>query len=336
MYFIINILIFLSFSFSQWFDLNHDLINRTYYMSYPDNISEQESAPLIINMHGFGSNALSQRYYSEMDEFAHEQGIAVVYPQGIVNSIGSTSWNVGTFWDFSNLDDVGFIEEMIDKISNDFNIDQDRIYACGMSNGGYMSYELACELEDRIAAFGSVTGNFMLNQSSGQLCEFTREIPIIHFHGTSDSVVDYYPPSFDGALTPFESADFWSQYNNLNIETMEELNNNVEIYTFSNDYSSTIFKHYKVYGGEHDWFKENWGFHTSVELIDFFLDYNLSDFYNETILGDVNNDSEINVLDVVLLAEIALDGSYLVEGDMNFDQTISILDLIALINIILY
>ena len=336
MYFIINILIFLSFSFSQWFNLNHDLINRTYYMSYPDNISEQESAPLIINMHGFGGNALSQRYYSEMDEFAHEQGIAVVYPQGIVNSIGYASWNVGTFWDFSNLDDVGFIEEMIDKISNDFNIDQDRIYACGMSNGGYMSYELACELEDRIAAFGSVTGNFMLNQSSGQLCEFTREIPIIHFHGTSDSVVDYYPPSFDGALTPFESADFWSLYNNLNIETMEELNNNVEIYTFSNDYSSTIFKHYKVYGGEHDWFKENWGFHTSVELIDFFLDYNLSDFYNETILGDVNNDSEINVLDVVLLAEIVLDGSYLLEGDMNFDQTISILDLIALINIILY
>ena len=336
MYFIINILIFISFSFSQWYNLNHDLINRTYYVSYPDNISEHESVPLIINMHGFGGNALSQRYYSEMDEFAHEQGIAVVYPQGIVNSIGSTSWNVGTFWDFSNFDDVGFIEEMIDKICNDFNIDQDRIYACGMSNGGYMSYELACELEDRIAAFGSVTGNFMLNQSSGQLCEFTREIPIIHFHGTSDSVVDYYPPSFDGALTPFESADFWSQYNNLNIETMEELNNNVEIYTFSNDYSSTMFKHYKVYGGEHDWFKENWGFHTSIELIDFFLDYNLSDFYNETILGDVNNDSEINVLDVVLLAELALDGSYLIEGDMNFDQTISILDLIALINLILY
>ena len=128
----------------------------------------------------------------------------------------------------------------------------------------------------------------------------------------------------------------WSQYNDFDLESMEELNNNVEIYTFGNDQSNTVFKHYKVYGGEHDWFKENWGFHTSVKLIDFFLDYNLSDFYNETILGDVNNDSEINVLDVVLLAEIVLDGSYLVEGDMNFDQTISILDLIALINIILY
>ena len=319
---------------TQWFQLNHDFIARTYYVSYPDNLEEQESAPLIINMHGYGSSALSQRFYSEMDEFAHEQGIAVVYPQGIVNSIGYTSWNIGTFWDFSNLDDVGFINAMIDKISRDFNIDQNRIYACGMSNGGYMSYELACELEEKIAAFGSVTGNFMLN--SDQECDFSREIPIIHFHGTSDSVVDYYPPSFDDALTVFESADFWSEYNGFDLESMEELNSNVEIYTFSNNQSNTVFKHYKVYGGEHDWFLDNWGFHTSAELIDFFLNYTLTDFYNEIILGDINGDSQLNVLDVVLLAEMVLDDLYLDVGDLNGDLTISILDLIYLINLILY
>ena len=220
MYKILNILIFLSFSYTQWFSVNHDLIARSYYMSYPENISDQESAPLIINMHGFGGSALSQRYYSEMDQFAHEQGIAVVYPQGIVNSIGYTSWNVGTYWDFSNLDDVGFIEAMINKVSDDFNIDLDRIYACGMSNGGYMSYELACELEDKITAFGSVTGNFMLNQTSGQFCEFTREVPIVHFHGTADSTVDYYPPTFDQALSVSESIDFWSEYNDLDLESV--------------------------------------------------------------------------------------------------------------------
>ena len=66
------------------------------------------------------------------------------------------------------------------------------------------------------------------------------------------------------------------------------------------------------------------GVFIQVELMDFFLDYNLSDFYNETILGDVNNDSEINVLDVVLLAEKSLI-VHLAEGDINFDQTISIL-----------
>tara|TARA_Y100001936_G_scaffold250614_1_gene303823 strand:- start:102 stop:1109 length:1008 start_codon:yes stop_codon:yes gene_type:complete len=328
------LIISISLCCAQWFQLNHDFIARTYYVSYPDNVEDQESVPLIINMHGYGGSASSQRLYSEMDDFAHQLGIAVVYPQGIVNSIGYTSWNIGTFWDFSNLDDVGFIDAMIEKISNDFNIDQDRIYACGMSNGGYMSYELACELENKITAFGSVTGNFMLN--TNQECEFSREIPIIHFHGTSDSVVDYYPPSFDDALTVFESADFWTQYNDFDLESMEELNNNVEIYTFGNDQSNTVFKHYKVYGGEHDWFKENWGFHTSRVLVDFFLQYRLSDFYNETILGDVNNDSEINILDIVLLTDIILNDSYVEVGDLNNDQTISILDLILLINIILY
>tara|TARA_B100000676_G_scaffold294033_1_gene331542 strand:- start:412 stop:1434 length:1023 start_codon:yes stop_codon:yes gene_type:complete len=330
------LIISISLCWTQWYQLNHDFIARTYYVSYPDNIEEEDSAPLIINMHGYGSSALSQRFYSEMDEYANALGMAVVYPQGIVNSFGYTSWNVGTFWDFSNLDDVGFIDAMINKISRDFNIDEDRIYACGMSNGGYMSYELACELENKIVAFGSVTGNFMLNESSGQLCEFTREIPIIHFHGTADSVVDYYPPSFDDALTVFESANFWSQYNDFELETMEYLNDNVEIYTFSKNESNTLFKHYKVYGGEHDWFKNDWGFHTTIELINFFLEYSLSDFYDEIVLGDINSDSVINIIDVVLLADMILEDIYSEVADLNSDEIISILDLILLIDFILY
>ena len=157
-----------------------------------------------------------------MDLFAHPMNIAVVYPQGATNGWGISAWNIGTFWDQSNLDDVGFISLMIDQISTDFDIDLDRVYACGMSNGGYMAYELACELENKIAAFGSVTGNFMLN--SGQNCEFTREVPIVHFHGTADSTVDYYPPTFDQALAVSESIDFWSEYNDLNLEYIYQLN----------------------------------------------------------------------------------------------------------------
>ncbi len=326
------LIISISLCWTQWYQLNHDFIARSYYMSYPDNIGEQESAPLIINMHGYGGNALNQRYYSEMDDFAHPQGIAVVYPQGELNNWNYTSWNIGTFWDQSNLDDVGFISLMIDKINEDFNIDLDRVYVCGMSNGGYMAYELACELEDKITAFGSVTGNFMLN--TDQECEFSREIPIIHFHGTSDSVVDYYPPTFDGAFSVSESIDFWSEYNGFNLDSMYELNDNVEIYNYYNDRSE--FLHYKVYGGAHDWFKENWGFHTSEELINFFLNYRLSDFLFDIVIGDINGDNETNVLDVVLLAELILNGSYLEEADINQDQAISILDVVALINIILF
>ena len=101
---------------------------------------------------------------------------------------------------------------MISDISENFNIDLDRVYACGMSNVGYMSYRLACDLSDKIAAFGSVTGNFMINDSVNDCQDQNRDIPIIHFHGTDDSIVNYYPPSFDGALTIEESIQFWSSY----------------------------------------------------------------------------------------------------------------------------
>ena len=329
----IILFLMISFCFSQWFSINHDLITRSYYMSYPNNVDYSNPPALIINMHGYGGNALSQRSSSQMDNFAHERNIAVVYPQGEINGWGYTSWNIGTFWDQSNLDDVGFISLMIEQISNDFEINLDRVYACGMSNGGYMSYELACELEDKIAAFGSVTGNFMLN--TDQSCEFTREIPIAHFHGTSDNVVDYYPPSFDGSLTVSESIDFWNEYNNLNLENIQELNENVEIYKYSNEESITQFLHYKVYGGGHDWFKENWGFHTSSALIDFFLQYKLSDFLNEEIIGDINNDSSINIQDIILLVELILNNLYENQGDINQDGIIDILDVISIMNIIL-
>ena len=138
------------------------------------------------------------------------------------NVQGISSWNVGANWDGNFYDDVTFIAEMIEDINSNFNIDMNRVYASGMSNGGYMAYELACHLSDKITAFGSVTGNFMLN--SNQNCSQEREVPIIHFHGTSDAVVNYYPPSFDGALTVEESIDYWSDFNNLTNSNPEILN----------------------------------------------------------------------------------------------------------------
>ena len=94
--------------------------------------------------------------------------------------------------------------------------------------------------------------------------------------------------------------------------------------------------HYKVYGGGHVWFTEEWGFHTSEELINFFLNYKLSDFLYDIIIGDVNGDGGVNILDVVFLADLILNGSYLEEGDLNNDQIVSVLDIIALIDLILF
>ena len=76
-----------SLMYSQWFDIDQAGITRSYYISYPNDAID--STPLIINMHGFGSNAQEQQFYSEMDQFAHSENIAVVYPEGLNNA-----WNV--------------------------------------------------------------------------------------------------------------------------------------------------------------------------------------------------------------------------------------------------
>ena len=322
----ILIIILFSISFSQWFNIEHQNINRSYYVSYPDN--SDESIPLIINMHGYGGNASQQQYYAEMDEYAHNQNMAVVYPQGLNNS-----WNVFTYWDSNSYDDVGFINLMIDEISNNFNLDLDRVYACGMSNGGYMAYRLACDLSDKIAAFGSVTGNFMLDNQFNDCLDQEREIPIIHFHGTADPVVNYYPPSFDGSLTASESINFWSDYNNLSTETVESINSNVQIYNYSKDSSSVKFIHYKVNGGGHVWFDDFWGFHTSEVLIDFFQGYRLSDFIQN--IGDVNQDGSVNIQDVILIVNLILTSTYNSLADLISDNEIDVLDIVYILNLIL-
>ena len=330
--YLLYIIFIFSICFSQWFDLNYGGVNRTYYVSYPDNSTEP--AGLIINMHGFGGTASSQINGTQMNNYAHPENLAVVYPQGVNSSIGSPSWNVGTFWDFNLQDDVGFLSTVIDEVASNFEINLNKIYACGYSNGGYMAYELACELSDKITAFGSVSGNFMLN--SDQQCSGEREIPIIHFHGTNDPTVDYYPPSFDQALTVSEAIDYWSIFNDFNLDSYESLNSNVEIYTYFKESSLAEFVHYKVNGGTHEWFWNSWGFNASQELVNFFVQYELSDFINNVLYGDVNDDGNINIQDVILTVNIILDSTFFNEAaDLNLDGFIDVLDVINIVNIIL-
>ena len=270
--------------------LTYDNIVREYYVSYPEN--SDSSVPLIINMHGFGSYAIQQKNYSQMDSYAHSKGVAVVYPEAINNS-----WNVGTGRGLNRQDDVGFINVLIDSIATDYNIDLDRIYACGMSNGGYMSYELICSLSDKITAFGSVTGNFMLNDN--QSCSVSREIPLIHIHGTDDRLVDY-TDSRDYAMNTMDSVNYWAKHNQLSeleIQAIDDVvpsdKTYVEKFTFYRNNSDTKVVHFKVYNGGHQWFgspvgdwfwiklglgNNNHEINASKELVDFFLQYKLSDF----------------------------------------------------------
>ena len=274
-----------SLGFGQLFELTHNNATRDYWVDYPENTTED--TPLIIAMHGRNQFLVTFIPQSQMSNFANPQNVAVVYPQGL-NFWGVPAWNTGVWWSNSVYDDVGYIDALIDSVSSNFAIDSNRIYACGFSNGGFMAYDLACELPDRIVAFGSVSGNFMMN--SNQDCTNEREIPIMHIHGTSDLIVNYYPPTIDLSMASLEAMEWWSIENDLTEQTIEALNNNVNIYTNSSLVSNTKFIHFQVVSGGHEWFNYDWGFHASEELLNFFLQYNMADFYDHSpVLSSIEN-----------------------------------------------
>ena len=208
--------------------------------------------PLVFNLHGFGSNAFQQEAYAQMNPVADTAGFYVCYPNGISNA-----WNVG--WTFgSTADDVGFISALIDTLAGQYSIDPERIYACGMSNGGFMSYRLACELNDRIAAVASVTGSMVPAYVSE--CVPGRPVPVLEIHGTEDATVPYEGQPLL-AISIEELLAFWNANNSCDGDAaISELPN-----TNSTDASTVSFIesegcadrgdvwHYRINGGGHTW-----------------------------------------------------------------------------------
>ncbi|MDX2135015.1 MAG: PHB depolymerase family esterase [Saprospiraceae bacterium] len=163
--------------------ITHNGLQRDYRLYVPAGYNPAKAAPLVFNLHGFTSNALEQEFYAGMNAVADTAGFLVCYPNGIDNS-----WNVGWFFG-STADDVGFLSALIDELSTRYTLDSNRIYACGMSNGGFMSYRLACELNDRIAAVASVTGSMV--PAYRPQCNPGRPVAVMEIHGTADPVVPY-------------------------------------------------------------------------------------------------------------------------------------------------
>lgn len=146
-------------------------------------------------MHGgFGSGPQLETQ-SQLSLKADKENFIVVYPDGVKSPLGIRTWNAGVCCGYSadqNIDDVGFIRKLIDTLGKKYRIDANRIYATGMSNGGFMSYRLACEMGDVLAAIAPVAAS--MNTS----CNYAEAIPIIHFHSYLDSNVPYQGGRGDG------------------------------------------------------------------------------------------------------------------------------------------
>jgi polyhydroxybutyrate depolymerase len=188
----------------------------------PSTYTPSSNAPLLFIFHGYGSSATNILYYSNFQNRAEQDGYILVYPQGSLLN-GVTHWNVGGWTIGSTVDDVGFTEDIIDIMTNEYFINTDRIYSTGMSNGGYMSYGLACN-SSKFAAIASVTGS--MTPEIDNNCAPDHPMPIMQIHGLQDFTVQYTGAPW--SLSIPDVMTYWSTYNECDEEpstTISDLDN---------------------------------------------------------------------------------------------------------------
>jgi polyhydroxybutyrate depolymerase len=177
---------------------------REYLLYVPRSYDPTKLTPLVISMHGAGLWPTQQMALSEWNRLAESEGLIVVYPSGLA-AAGPRVWGVGAGPRLTI--DVRFISELIDKLEADYNIDRQRIYANGFSNGGGMAFVLSCTLADRIAAVGMVGAAQTLPWS---WCTEHRAVPMIAFHGTADTFALYNGGASWVAPHPFPAVPIWT------------------------------------------------------------------------------------------------------------------------------
>lgn len=244
-------------------------VTRTYKLYVPAMYDGSSPVPIIFNFHGLGSTSGQQLVYGDFRKIADTANFIIVLPQGL--QVDFVIFKQNAFDVFNNLDkaeaDLNFTSDLIDKLKGEYNINMGRIYSTGMSNGGFMSHEIACRLSQRFAAIASVAGT--MTPAHFTACNgTTHPMPVMQIHGTSDATVKYdgTPGSSFINFTHVDTiVKHWVNFNNCNttptnikgdtlpdISVSADTTRAVHFVYESGDAGSTV-ELYKVIGGSHSW-----------------------------------------------------------------------------------
>lgn len=234
---------------------------RTYHLYVPGDLPEGP-VPLLIALHGGVGSGTQFERTSGFDALADEHGFLVAYPDGV--GVGPTdalrTWNGGHCCGRAardQVDDVGFVRELIDTLETKYAIDPLRVFAAGHSNGGILSYRLACELSDRIVAVGLQSGSLGIDE-----CRPDHPVSLLHIHGDADT---NHPIDGGQGTTGISGVDFRSARTSVSdfaavdgcpapaVVATDATNRDLTVSTWSPCADGTEVRFIEVDGARHPW-----------------------------------------------------------------------------------
>jgi polyhydroxybutyrate depolymerase len=230
---------------------------RTYLVHVSAGHDSKTPLPLVFVLHGATQSAESAERMSGMSAKADQNHFMVIYPSGTGRLSGVPTWNAGNCCGYAlanHVDDIGFLRALIEKLQRDYPVDPKRIYFTGISNGAIMSYRVACEMSDQVAAIAPVEGALNID------CHPSAPVSVLIFHGTADRLVP-----FNGGAASFTlgdkpkhhsvayAVDFWVKRDACSAapEHQETPKVHIDKYTGCQDGAAVAL--YAIQGGRHMW-----------------------------------------------------------------------------------
>lgn len=290
----------------------YDGIEREYIVYLPASYDASTDYPLLFSFHGGGGTSGGHIIINDMRPIADTAAFIAIYPQGAIDYDGaepgqdpSTSWIHKAP---TTHDDINFIGAIIDTLANEYLVDENRVYACGYSEGAIFSYELGCRLNNRLAAFASVSGSMITDDFRDSyynwgFCTPIHPTAVMLIPGTTDENPNSY---YDGLQPYYMSADeittYWSSANNTDLNpivsqipnTNTSDGSTVERRVWQSGDNCVRVEELKVIGGDHDWPGTfgNMDINASEEIWDFVSKYDK----NGLIDCNTSSNHEINII----------------------------------------
>jgi polyhydroxybutyrate depolymerase len=203
-----------------------DGLTRTFELYTPRGHDPNRPTPLVLVFHGGFGNGAQVANRLGMNAVADRGGFLVAYPDGY-----DKHWNDGRTATSDGPDDVRFVRALIDEVGRHHQLDAQRIYATGLSNGGYFTQRLACEMSAQIAAFAPVMATMPVPLQQ-RCAPGERKVPMLMISGVDDPLVPYQGGeltrgrSLGGkggeVISVPDAAAFWARHNGCNMQPQQQ------------------------------------------------------------------------------------------------------------------